>query len=143
VAAGITDYILKPIDENLLLDKVELCIKKGPGNKHTLNSPISETQAPASLFFDCRMQFISETYFVARIPFLIPCDTEVQIRTPLFDEIGISPPIIKLVSCKAIPMSLESRTYPYEAHFSLVGVLESDLRKIRIWINRESLQRRK
>lgn len=143
VEAGITDYVLKPIDEHLFLDKVEACIKKGGGKRHIVDCPVHGDLSKSQISLECRVTFISESYITLRLSTLLLPQSEFEMRSPLYQEIGINPPIIKLMDCKEIMGLTETRELPYEAKFSFIGVPEPDLRKIRNWINREEIRRRK
>ena len=48
---------------------------------------------------------------------------------------------MKLLSTASLPNPIQG--YTYAAKFSLVGVAESDLMKIRTWLQKEAIRRRK
>ncbi|MGZ3710064.1 MAG: response regulator, partial [Bdellovibrionota bacterium] len=68
VEAGVTDYVLKPIDEHLLADKVESALKKGQGKRQVFESTINGEQAAAEIGFDCRVTAVSEADITLRLP---------------------------------------------------------------------------
>jgi DNA-binding response OmpR family regulator len=145
VAVGVTDYVLKPIDEHLLLDKVEMCLKSGLGKRHIFECPITEPQGKAELGLDCKVVFMSESDMTLRIPFDIPIEAPFKLRTDIFDNIGIPPPQRKLIRCDEAPATNgpAAGTLPFEAKFALVGVPEPDLKKIRAWLQRQEIQQKK
>ncbi len=143
VEAGITDYVLKPIDEHLLLDKVEACIKKGGGKRHIMECPIYGEQSKAKILINSVITSISESYITMNLAMPVESQSEFEMKAPLYDEIGIHPPLIKLIICREISKPHDSQHLRYEAKFSMIGVPESDLRKIRNWINQEEIRRRK
>lgn len=143
VEVGVTDYVLKPIDEHLLLDKVELCLKKGTGTKHTFELSIAGEQSLAELKIDCRIITISETEMTMRLPFPVAELGTTTIASKLFDEIGIQMPYLSLVCCDRGPAIDDFRGFDYEARFAFVGVREADLMKIRAWLQKEAIRRRK
>jgi CheY-like chemotaxis protein len=144
VEAGITDYIVKPIDEHLLLDKVELCLKKGISlGKRQIPGFIAKEEQSAHLLFQSEIIFVNEACLVLKLPFPIPFDIELRMQAPLFQTIGIKPPLIKLISCNEIPASLEASRTTYEAKFSYIGLPDTDFEKLRAWFNWEDIRRRK
>ncbi len=143
VEVGVTDYVLKPIDEHLLLDKVELCLKKGTGKKHIFEFSVSGDQANAEMRLECRVITISETEMTLRLPISITEIGSTTFHSKLFDEIGIQVPYLSLVRCEQGPALADLKGFDYEASFSFVGVRESDLMKIRAWLQKEAIRRRK
>jgi CheY-like chemotaxis protein len=142
VDVGVTDYVIKPIDEHLFLDKVELCLKKGTGKRHILECSLHGDQAQGEIGLSCKIMSISESYLTCELSLPVPLNLQCEIRATIFEEIGISPPLIKLITCGLVP-STDARESTYEAKFSFIGVPEPDLRKIRTWLNRVEIQRRK
>jgi DNA-binding response OmpR family regulator len=148
VEAGVTDYVLKPIDEQLLLDKVEMCMRKGGGTasfkRQVYEHTIHDAEMEAELGFSCRIIALSETDLTLRVPFSIDDRIPVKLRTRLFEEIGISQPMLKLQLCERAEASSPAFAhFPWEARLSFVGTPESDLQKIRAWLQRQSALRRK
>ncbi len=139
---GVTDYVLKPIDEHLFLDKVEICLRKGEGKRHIIECTLHGDQSNGALLVACKISAISESYLTCIVSLPIPAELQCEMNAPIFDDIGITPPITKLISCvKAPPQTGENHNYI--AKFSFVGVPEPELRKIRTWLNREEMRRRK
>lgn len=141
--AGATDYIIKPVDEFLLLDKIVLCMKKGDGKRHLPECQVSDELVDAHLTFHCAIDTLSETEITVRTPFMIPQEHAYGIIGPLFDKLGIKPPMIKLISCEAMTNSIDTRPLHFLAKFNLLGISETDLAKIRTWLHREEIRRRK
>jgi len=139
VDAGVTDYVLKPIDEHLLLDKVELCLTKGRGKRHTYECRVSSEKSKAALAFQCSISAISESFLTVFTHIPISSSSPLEIQGGLFEEIGIKAPLIKLISCSPI----DRGDFAYQSKFTFMGVPESDLKKIRAWLNREEIARRK
>lgn len=143
VQAGVTDYILKPVDEHLLLDKVELCLKKGGGKRHIFEMPVHGEDSKATLQLESSITMLSESDITIRIPFMTRNDLDFDFKSHLFEEIGIALPLLKFIHCKEAPEIPGGRQLIYEAKFAFVGVPEADLQKIRMWIQKQELQRRK
>jgi DNA-binding response OmpR family regulator len=139
VDVGVTDYVLKPIDEQLLLDKVELCLTKGGGKRYTYDCTVNSVHAKAELKYACSIAAISESHITAFTALPVPDEATIEIQGQLFDEIGIQAPLIKLIACKPS----DRADFAYQSKFTFMGVPEVDLKKIRAWLHREEIRLRK
>ena len=142
VEAGVTDYVLKPLDEQLLLDKVELCLKKGGGKRHVFEYAVQGEESKATLTTNCKITSISESECTGNLPISVTHDMQIDLNGVLFQSIGIPPPLLKLVSCRQVVFN-NHKDSSFEAKFSFIGVPESELKKIRTWLHREEIRRRK
>lgn len=141
VDVGVTDYVIKPIDEPLLLDKIETCLKKHSGKRRLFEVAIGGPESKAQILHKSVITNLSETSITTRLPFEIPINTILEMKTSLFDAIGIKTPLIKISAIREDASTLSE--LPFEGKSSLVGVPEADLRKIRTWLRRQELLRRK
>lgn len=143
--AGVDDYILKPIDEQLLLDKIESNIKKGNSKRHIFKHNLHESEnGKAELKLSARIMSISEADVTVHTTMMVDERMPLELSSQVFDEMGIRPPILRLLQCRKIETPIAvSIEYPYEARYSFLGVAENDLRKIRAWLHRQALNRRK
>lgn len=137
--SGATDYILKPIDEQLFLEKIEFSLSQLQTKRQSKERALQSHQTRARLALHCRISAISETHVSLITPFPVSAKTEFDIQGVVFDEIGIKAPAIKLVSCKPIGEGAET----YESKFTFVAVSESDATRIRSWIHQEAARQRK
>ena len=141
VEVGVNDYVLKPIDEHLLVDKVESALKKGSGKRHLHELSLAGHEADAALMFPCKITFISESDITLASP--VPADSEhlPSMDTALFLQIGISPPMMKFL--KSVKHTDEKENVWYELKFSFMGVPEDDLKRIRNWMQKQALKQRR
>lgn len=143
VEAGVTDYVLKPIDEHLLLDKVGLCIKKN-GKRHVFETTIVGPDRKAQIELSCELVSISESECTLRLPFSLNPRQTFRLESSVFKDIGLENPLLKVLECRAIDTdSPDARDFPYIAQLTFVGLPESDMRKIRMWTQREEIRRKK
>lgn len=142
IEAGVSDYILKPIDEMLFLDKVELCIRKGLAKRQFFELPITGPLSQASLQFTCDILSLSETSLTIWSQMPLTDQTPLVLKTRLFQEIGIDLPSFKIVDCNLIPSS-EEKFAGYIIKLSFLALSETELQKIRSWIQREALRQKK
>lgn len=143
VDAGVNDYILKPIDEFLLLDKINNCLKvKKPNTREILlHGPEAKTDA----IFEARITAVRESGFTTRFPIPLIDGAPVHFETPIFKEMGIPVPMLKQIRCEFAPQK-DVATFadlPYEIDFSFIGVEETHLKKIRAWLQKQEILRKK
>lgn len=132
IGLGVDDYILKPIDPLLFSRKVESLLKK---NKQELPSPPKEEEikgarvnAVGSVQFLLQIQVVSEFGLEAIGNYQLPIGATFEIKTPIFDEIGIKPLLGKVTSAEAT-----GEVWNFQIQF--VGANENSLQRIRAWVN--------
>ncbi len=142
VDLGVCEYILKPVDTQILLEKLEYCMAKAerPGGRFfelTLNGGHTD----GMIQLRCQVRSIGETAIVLETESRIQDREVVRLDLPLFREIGIDPPHMRRIASIAEERA-EGKTL-YQDRYSFVGLSENDLKKIRLWLQRESSRRRK
>jgi DNA-binding response OmpR family regulator len=143
VEAGVTDYVLKPIDEYLLLDKVEMCLKKTGMKRQIYEHQINGDHANAQVGIDCRVISICESDVTIRLPFALEERMPFHLWSNIFEEVGIAVPLLKLYKCDKIEDgNKDLADFPYEVKLSFVGVADTDLKKVRAWLQRQDVARR-
>lgn len=143
VESGVTDYVVKPIDEDLFLEKLDFCLKKNSGKRHVFELTVDQGIVDATLSFDCKIVSASESGIRVHLPVPVISESHLQIASRLLKENGLEDASIKLVSCTPIEESPCIAGQAFEAHFSFVGLTEPDLRKLRTWIQREAVRRKR
>lgn len=149
MVAGVNDYVLKPIDEHLLLDKISICLKNRTTQVRLREVQIHGAEARAQATFQLRLTAIRETGMTMRLPFEIPAeqleDAAIRMATPIFPEIGIPMPFLRQVRSRRIPADeIGALTeFPIEVEFAFVGMEEVNLKKIRAWLQRQEILRKK
>lgn len=130
IRAGVDDYIVKPIDPALLLNKIEaILLKKPPMEKAEINIPEDAKYATAQVTTTARVTHLSELGLVLRSRVEIPDGMAVQIATDLFSKMEMkTPPSLKVIGCKKLV------EFDYEISIAFVGVSESFHQKVRAWI---------
>jgi CheY-like chemotaxis protein len=137
--AGVSDYVVKPIDEHLLLDKVGLALTRS-ADRHVYQLYLSGAEAQARMNVPVTVVSVSETDILIRVPFALGSDTPVELRVSLFDQVGMAQPFLKLIQCDAESPDVGSG---FLARFVFVGAPEADIKKLRAWLQRESIRRKK
>lgn len=140
VEAGVSDYLVKPIDEQLLLDKVQRCLKKGlDSNSHIFELALIGDPQKAEIKIACEVVAISETGMTIQTPFPLTLDMDIQILSEIFAAMGLKQPILKFLNCEKVVLD----NPVYRTRLSFMGVTEEDAKKVRGWIRREAIRRRK
>lgn len=134
VMAGGDDYIIKPIDPDILTSKVDSLLKKKPvRGEGFVQVSLKE---PASWDVSTEILQVSELGLTLWSMLPAPVGAKLKIQSPFFEKIEISPPWLRVASCQ--PVTGEENKFHLELHF--VGVGEADLSRIRLWI-RSALKR--
>ena len=138
--AGVDDYLLKPVDESVLLDKVNQNLGRHHHPKQTHSLAMSGTpEASCSLQFAAELISLSETDLWIRIPGVEvgPRTPNVQLHIPILERIGLDLPRLRLQSSR---MSEDGQAL--ELHYGWFGLSEAQLQKLRAFIQREQIRRR-
>lgn len=124
--AGADDYMVKPIDPDVLSSKVVSLIEK---KKHHYGFPVAQIEASGIWQIDFEINGLSERglQIVSRAS-AIP-HTKLRIDSELFEDIGIRPPQVRVVSCA--PM--QSRP-AFHIEVNFVGLSDSEIELIRRWV---------
>lgn len=128
IASGADDYVIKPIDPDVLLAKVD--------------SLLTKKQKPATSFAKCtvredaRWDVKNEIVEVSEIGLTLmsalpaAIGSKVKIQSRFFQDVGIEPPTLRVVECE--PADAEASAYIVQVHF--VGLTEKAMTPLRIWI---------
>ncbi len=142
--AGADDYALKPIDDQVFLDKIEANIRKGEAKRHVFEYVLHGGNLPAEIRVEACVLAISEADITLGLSSPINPQTRIDLTSKIFDEIGIVPPILRLTHCRKVPPGgAVSAQTQYEARYAFMGIAENDSQKIRSWLHRQAIERRK
>lgn len=135
--AGVSDYLMKPVDPELLTEKLNLSLKRSGVDTTVYELSLAESTAGAIVPLDVSIIGISETGVSLKGAIDFPAESPLPLMSPLFERIGIQQPVCRVVSSER----LESSGYKIKVKF--VGASEDDLRKIRAYVHREAIKRKK
>lgn len=136
IAAGTDDYIVKPIDPDILLTKVESLLAKAPAKAQNFQS----TSVVMSATWDIKTDLIgiSEVGITIRSELSAAVGSKVKIQCDLFNEIGMTIPMLRVVSSQ--PTIHEGNNqFITDLHF--IGVGEKSLQPLRLWIRSHQLKK--
>lgn len=127
---GADDYILKPIDPMILISKVESLVKK-TGVTSNIQFPEGPVRQKAVWNVEAEINYVSERGLTLSSPVSAVEDAKMRINSEFFNQIGIQPPLLRVVSCTKNPVN----SHLYEIKTTFIGLNDSELQKIRGWLN--------
>jgi CheY-like chemotaxis protein len=131
IRAGVDDYIVKPIDPMLLMQKVEaLFEKKPPMERAEFNLPETYNFAEATAALEMRITNISETGLVLKSPIEIPAGLNVIVASDLFRKMDIPVPNMKVISCRKMV------EFHYDVKIAFLNINDKFCSKVRAWIHK-------
>jgi DNA-binding response OmpR family regulator len=135
VKLGVVDYIVKPLDPFLLIQKVNQILASQDFESVNVEFAKAKISAAAKLTFEIELLNISEVGLEFKSTEKMSVGLKVSLDTSIFIEIGINKPMMKVLSC------IESRKdHQYHVKVQFIGVAEGELSKIRAWIFKHSKQ---
>jgi DNA-binding response OmpR family regulator len=131
IRAGVDDYIVKPIDPMVLLQKIEgLFIKKPPMERAEYTLPEGASFAQAQLSIPARITKVSELGLTLRCSVEVYDSLAIEIVSSLFKKMDIkTPPAMKVISVQKV------FEFDYEIKIAFTSVSDSFHQKVRAWIH--------
>jgi DNA-binding response OmpR family regulator len=128
--AGVDDYIVKPLDPLLLVQKVNSLIAgRQPQQKPEIHLQPESPQANGHMFFEIRLESISELGVVIRTPLNLKVGQTVDLQAEFFTHLGQRIPPLKVLSVQPTDKPDINRV-----ELMFLGATEILLTKIRRWI---------
>lgn len=128
IEVGVDDYVVKPLDPELLMAKVSHLLSRESFNEsHFAEATV---RFPAELTIKLEMTAVSELGFNLHSNLSLPVGKIFSFKSKFFDEVGMEPIPVRIASCDEISGS--DHIFKVKAHF--VGITEKELTPIRLWI---------
>lgn len=124
--SGADDYVVKPIDPDIFVAKVAALMDR---KKSSYSFAFTKLKAPGTWNLDFEIVAMSEQGLNLVSKSSIPVNTKVRIDSELFEDMGIKPPMVRVMMCTQMP-GLPA----FMIEVSFVAVSESDLSHIRRWV---------
>jgi CheY-like chemotaxis protein len=124
---GADDYVVKPVDPEILISKVNSLLEKKPRAKDSFTP--GAVKVAAEWDMPTEIVQISELGLEIHSSLPVPVGHKVKLNSEFFGELGISPPFLRVVACEWRP---EDNLFHVKVHF--VGLTEKELTPIRLWI---------
>ena len=128
VHAGVDDYIVKPIDPLLLIQKVETLFTKRPPEHHPEWFVKTSEQGSGKVIFPMTLQKVSELGVTAHSTVNFQYGQVLEVRFQFFEELQVEPPPLRVLRCHEIAPG------QYEVELMFLGSREAFLQKVRRWI---------
>jgi DNA-binding response OmpR family regulator len=138
IRAGVDDYIVKPIDPMLLLQKIDAIFRKmPPAERAEYNIPENSSYGAAQVTSPVRITQLNELGLVIRTSIEMHEGLQLQIACELFKKMEFkTPPPMKVISCRKL---LE---FDYEVRVAFVGVTDTFHQRVRAWIQAQTQKRK-
>lgn len=135
---GAIDYIVKPIDPDLFLEKIQMLLapKEKEAELELVELPI---QAAARWEIKFEITGLSEKGLTLLSPIAIAPNSYFILSSYLFGKIQIDRPHLKVLECKPHP----EQTNAFFIRAAFVGVNQSELQRIRFWMGKNILTEEK
>ena len=126
LGSGADDYVVKPIDHDILLAKVEALLTKKNAQHGFTMIPI---KAAGTWDAEFEIVGISEQGLNVVSKCSLPANTKIKLKSELFAQIGLQLPQVRVMNCSPF-----KETANFFIEVSFVGLTEQDLTAIRRWI---------
>ncbi len=133
--AGVSDYVTKPIDPTLLVEKIQTSLIKFAARKNCLELSPNEPAARSSLILPLSVISLTEFEILILSPVLLSEKGPFRVQLPIFDLIGIAAPALRLINCEQVEQH-------FSARFALTELSDSDHKKLRTWLVNEANHRK-
>ncbi|QDK44499.1 response regulator [Bdellovibrio sp. ZAP7] len=126
--AGVNDYIIKPIDPDMLLAKVRTIVSVDANQ----GTAFSEAAVSIKAEWEIKNEIVavSELGFTLHSSVPMPIGKILRIKSTIFNEIGIDPVAIRIDSCE----DLNPIENAWKIHGHFVGIAEKELTPLRLFI---------
>jgi len=134
---GADEYIVKPVDPDVLFSKLDSLLKRRPPTlrpevhfaESSVHSQLGITLvAEAEAISEMGMTFLSPSYFSV--------NSKLHFDNKVFSEIGVQAPITRVRKCE--PIEKDGKEL-FRTHVTFVGLSEAELQKIRSWVHYNSI----
>lgn len=133
---GVDDYIVKPLDPMLFIQKINSLFEKRPAAKYA-EVHLSPTQGKASLKQNVQVESISELGLTVTTEHPVRIGQILELQAEIFKTLDIQAPPLKVQRTE-----LDSKTGQYRTQLIFVGAREAMLQKIRRWLYSHGVQQK-
>lgn len=128
IEAGVNDYVVKPLDPELLIAKIgNLLVSKSQGSVHFAEALVN---VPAQWEIKTEVKAVSELGMQLSSSIPLPVGKILRLSSGIFAEIDIPQIPLRIDSCEEV--AGQENTFKIQAHF--VGITEKEMSPIRLWI---------
>lgn len=134
IESGADDYIVKPIDPEILNSKVNSLLTKKP----RVTEPFTPGAVKASASWDTSTEIvqITEVGLEVHSNLPVPVGHKVKLKSDFFKDLGIEPPLMRVIACEPVA---GQNFWRISTHF--IGLTEKEMTPIRLWIRASKVSR--
>lgn len=129
VSAGVDDYIVKPLDPLILIQKVNALFEKRPPGNYPEIHLSGTSMSNGSIQRPVIVESVSELGVRVSTEVQLKPGMMLDIAADFFEELEIQPPPMKVLS-----VEYDSEAQVYRAQLIFLGAREAVLQKIRHWL---------
>lgn len=126
--AGADDYVVKPVDPEILTAKVNSLLARA--KPEAMKFAEAAVAVKASWDVQAEVTSVSEIGVAMKTTTRAEPGDKVRLNCALFSEIGLGTPYVRIASCE--PLSGQDGFFRLQAHF--IGLSEKELQPLRLWI---------
>lgn len=126
--SGVNDYVVKPIDPELLLAKIRNLLALESTN--TMNFIEAAVNAKAEWETKTEIVSVSEMGLTLHSNLSLPLGKIMRVNSPIFAEIGIDRMPLRVDLCE----ELMGTDAGFKIHAQFIGLTEKELTPLRLWI---------
>lgn len=136
VQAGVDDYIVKPIDPMLFVQKVAALFEKRPPARYPeIHFSSMPEKGTGTMSVKYQLESISELGIVALTEFALRLGDVIDIDAPFFQQdLGVECPQVKVMNC-----DFDKALAKWRVHFNYLAAREAYLQKVRKWLHTHGL----
>ncbi len=137
IKVGVDDYIVKPLEAEVLINKVEDLLKKKPPETFLeINLGQSDNESKGKILLPLQIIKIAEHGLTVKSPTLVKAGRNLEFESELFKSFGAHMPQFKVLSCTL------NEKMEHELRLAFVNATEGFLQKLRAWMySQRSLNR--
>ena len=110
IAMGINDYIVKPLDPVILIDKINIHLGRAQGMMPEDRSNEIEVNLRAELLMQINIKSLSESGAVITCKHEFGVNTKFRLDSMIFQELGVPAPVVRVLSTVKKDDGFEIRT---------------------------------
>jgi DNA-binding response OmpR family regulator len=133
---GIDDYIVKPLDPMLFVQKINSLFEKRPAQKYA-EVHLSPSQGKASMKRNIVVETISEMGIQVLTEDPVRIGQIIELNAEIFKTLDIQAPPLKVQRTE-----IDTRTGQYRSQLIFIGAREAMLQKIRRWLYSHGVNQR-
>lgn len=128
IGVGANDYIVKPVDPEIMAAKVDGLLSK----KTVLGLFEVSVKHPARFQDKTEIRSVSEVGIEVWSELQAPIGAKIRIESTFFAEVGLPEPLLRVIKCS--PLENDPKIFKILLHF--VGYTEKEFQTVRLWVRK-------